>query len=474
MPPATGQTFFDKVWEEHAIAELGDGVSLLQVDRLLMHDITGGVMMRELTAAGRGADSPRQVFGIIDHAVDTSPQIRPRTGWMPIATQMIDEARRATRQLGIHLIDTDDARQGITHVVAPETGIALPGLTIVCGDSHTCTLGGIGALGWGIGTSEGTHVLATQTLAEMRPKTMRVNFLGRLPAHAGAKDMALRLIGRIGAAAGTGSAVEFAGPAVRALPVEARMTLCNMTVEFSAKYGFIAPDDLVFDYLHGREFAPIGSEWDRAVAHWRNLGSDADARFDTEVDIDVSDLEPQVTWGTSPQHVAPIDGRVPSPGDIADPVERALAERALAYQRLQPGTRLQDIPIDAAYIGTCTNARLSDLRAAAAFLAGRKVADGVLAICVPGSSAIKRDAEAEGLHHVFIEAGFEWHEAGCGMCGSGRGRFEDIRVVSTSNRNFENRQGPRTRTHLASPLTVAASAVTGRLTDVRRLLHGNG
>jgi 3-isopropylmalate/(R)-2-methylmalate dehydratase large subunit len=387
-----------------------------------------------------------------------------------MAVQVIGAARQLSRELGITLVDVDDPRQGITHVIAPELGLALPGLTMVCGDSHTCTLGGVGALGWGIGTSEGTHVLATQTLVEARPRTMRVRFDGMLPPGVTAKDMVLALIGRLGAAGGQGFAVEFAGPAVRALPVEARLTLCNMAVEFSAKYGFVPADDSTFDFLHGRAFAPRDAAWDRAVAHWRSLATDADAVFDAEVVVDAGALEPTVTWGTSPQHVVAVSGPVPDPADLPDAASRALAERALAYQQLRPGMRLTEVPIDVAYLGTCTNARLSDLRLAADFLRGRAVAAGVTAICVPGSAAVKRQAEAEGLHRVFTAAGFEWHDPGCGMCGSGRGRFEDVRVISTSNRNFENRQGRRTRTHLASPLTVVASAVAGRIADVRAMV----
>lgn len=461
-----GKTFFDKVWDEHVITDFGDGTALLQVDRLLLHDVTGSVVMRELGAGGHAPAAPSQVFGVIDHLLVTQPQAAPRTGWTPVAAQMIGEARQLAQGLGIRMIDVQDPRQGITHVIAPELGLALPGLTIVCGDSHTCTLGGIGAIGWGIGTSEGAHVMATQALVESKPKRMRVRFEGQLPPAVSAKDLILHLIGRIGAGGGAGYAIEFAGGAVRALDVEARLTLCNMAVECSAKYGFVAPDDQVFEFLRGRELAPAGDAWDRAVAHWRSLASDADAVFDRELAIDVAALEPQVTWGTSPQHVAGVAGRIPALEAMDD---AAFAERALAYQQLQPGTRLADVRIDVAYIGTCTNARISDLRLAAAFLRGRKVAPHVTAICIPGSAAVKRQAEAEGLDQVFQAAGFEWHEPGCGMCGSGRGRLEDVRAISTSNRNFENRQGRRTRTHLASPLTVAASAVAGHIADVRTM-----
>jgi 3-isopropylmalate/(R)-2-methylmalate dehydratase large subunit len=463
----TPKTFFDKVWDAHAIADLGDGAWLLQADRLLLHDVTGSVVMRELIAGGHSPASPGQVFGMIDHLLVTKPQPAPRDGWTPVAVQMIGEARHLAGQLGIELIDIEDPRQGITHVVAPELGIALPGLTIVCGDSHTCTLGGLGAVGWGIGTSEGTHVLATQTIVVDRPKQMRVTFEGRLGECVSAKDMILALIGEIGAGGGAGHAIEFAGDAVRALSVEERLTLCNMAVECSARFGFVAPDDKVFDYLHGKPYAPKGPDWDRALQSWRSLKTDDGAGFDREVRISVDTLEPQVTWGTSPEHVAGVRAAIPDPALAVSQNARHHAESALAYQRLAPGTPLASVPIDVAYIGTCTNARLSDLRTAAAYLQGRKVAQHVTAICVPGSAEVKRQAEAEGLDQVFRDAGFEWHEPGCGMCGSGRGRLEDVRVISTSNRNFENRQGKRTRTHLASPLTVAASAVAGHIADPR-------
>jgi 3-isopropylmalate/(R)-2-methylmalate dehydratase large subunit len=460
-------TFFEKVWREHAIADLGDGAFLLQADRLMLHDVSGSVMMRTLIEQGHAPDSRSQVFAIIDHLLVTKPQAARRDGWTPIAAQMIGETRHLAGQLGLELIDVEDPRQGITHVIAPELAIALPGLTVLCGDSHTCTLGGLGALAWGIGTSEGVHVMATQTIVETMPKLMRVTFDGQLGPGVSAKDMILRLIGEIGVAGGTGCAIEFAGEAVRALPVEARLTLCNMSVECSAKWGFIAPDDKVFDFLCGRAYAPRGAAWDEAVAHWRTLATDEGAHFDREVRIDVTTLEPQVTWGTSPQHVAAVNSRVPSPASMGDAPSRALAQAALDYQQLEPGLPLDSVRIDVAYIGTCTNARLSDLRLAAEFLRGRKVAPHVAALCVPGSATVKRDAEAEGLDVVFRDAGFEWHDPGCGMCGSGRGRFENVRVVSTSNRNFENRQGKRTRTHLASPLTVAACAVAGRIADPR-------
>jgi 3-isopropylmalate/(R)-2-methylmalate dehydratase large subunit len=465
-------TYFDKIWEAHFIKAFDSREHLLQIDRLMLHEAMGTVAMRELLQENRQVASPAQVFSLIDHAVQTKPGIGRRKGWNEVGTQLIDESRLSSRRLGLHFIDVDDPRQGIAHVVAPELGIALPGLTIVCPDSHTCTLGGLGALAWGIGASECKHVLATQVLMQSRPRTMRVNFHGAVPPHVYAKDMILHLISRVGANGGNGHAVQFAGEAIAAMPVEARMTLCNMAIEFSAKYGFVAPDDATFEYLHGREFAPKGQAWDTAVAHWRELARDDGARFDREVDIDCSSLEPQVSWGTSPQHVIPVTGRIPSPADYADSGERAWVERALRYQGLEPGTLARDIPIDAAYIGSCTNARLSDLREAAAVLRGGKVAPGVTAICVPGSTQVKRDAEAEGLDRVFLEAGFEWHDSGCGLCAQGKDRFKGERIMSTTNRNFENRQGLGSRTHLASPATVAASALTGRMTSVRQLRSG--
>jgi 3-isopropylmalate/(R)-2-methylmalate dehydratase large subunit len=471
MASKAARTFFDKVWSDHFITDLGDDTHLLQIDRLFLHELSGSVTLRELAESGRKPDSPQQVFAVIDHVVSTRPGRGPDDGRNATASEMIRQTRRAVGELGIRFFDVGDPRQGIVHVVSPELGIALPGVTLVCGDSHTCTVGGIGALAWGIGSTEGIHVLATGTLQQVKPRTMCVRFEGKLQAAVTAKDLILALIGRVGANGGIGFAVEFAGPVVRAMSIEQRLTLCNMAIELSAKYGFVPPDDTTYEYLAGREFAPQGEDWDRALAYWRTLPSDADAGFDRELAIDCSAIEPQVTWGTSPQHVVGIGGSIPAPGDFADPGARTLVERALDYQRLQPGTRIAGTPVDVAYIGACTNARLSDLRAAASVLRGRKVAPGVLAICVPGSSQVKAAAEAEGLHRVFLDAGFEWHESGCAMCGNGGAdRLQNLRVISTTNRNFEGRQGPRTRTHLASPVTVAASALAGAIADPRPLV----
>ena len=457
------ETFFEKVWRDHVIADLGDGMALLQIDRLFLHELSGSVAMRQLEASGRDPASPEQVFAVIDHVVDTQPGRHIDQSPAANGAAMIQSARRGAKKYGFTFFDVDDPRQGIVHVVSPERGIALPGLTLVCGDSHTCTVGGIGALAWGIGATEGEHVLATQTLAQAKPKTMRVTFTGSLKPGVYPKDMILALIGQIGANGGIGYAVEFAGPAIAALPIEGRLTICNMAIEFSAKYGFVPPDAVTLAYLKGRDFAPKGADWDRAAAYWQSLASDPGAVFDKEVSVDCDAIAPQVTWGTSPQQVSGIDGRVPEvPGE---------AQAALTYMQLAPGQPLAGIPIEAAYIGSCTNARLSDLRAAAAILRGRKVQPGIQAICVPGSMAVKRAAEAEGLDAIFRDAGFEWHDSGCALCGHmGNDRLTDRRVISTTNRNFEGRQGPRTRTHLASPATVAASAIEGRIADARKYL----
>jgi 3-isopropylmalate/(R)-2-methylmalate dehydratase large subunit len=371
------------------------------------------------------------------------------------------------------MFDVDEPGQGIVHVIGPELGLSLPGCLIVCGDSHTCTHGGLGALAFGIGSSELTHVLATQALIQRRPKTMRAQFEGRLPPGVTAKDLILALIGRIGAAAGTGYAVEYAGSAIRGLPVEGRLTICNLSVELGAKMGLIAPDEKTFEYLRGRPYAPQGAMWEQAVAAWRKLPSDPDAVFDREVVIDVEKIIPQVTWGISPEHVIGVDGRVPDPGEVADPARRAAIETALDYMGLVPGAPIAGTPVDWVFIGSCTNSRLSDLRAAAEIARGRKVAPGVRAWVVPGSETVKRDAVAEGLDKVFTDAGFEWREPGCSMCLAANGETvaPGQRSVSTSNRNFVGRQGPRARTHLASPASAAAAAIAGAIADVRTMGH---
>jgi len=465
-----GRTIIDKLWAEHTVADLGDGASLLYIDRVFLHERTGSVALKGLEAAGRPVRNPEQVFCTMDHIVDTTPGRTDDTR-MPGGREFITSTRASARAAGIHLFDLGDDRQGIVHVVSPEQGIALPGVTLVCPDSHTCTLGGLGALAWGIGSTEGEHALATKTLAVRKPRLMRIRFEGKLSPRVYAKDLILHLISRFGASGGAGYAIEFDGSAIRSLPVEARLTLCNMAVEFGAWTGIISPDEVTYDYVRGRPFAPTPAQWDQAVAYWRTLPTDSDASFDKEVEIDCSGLAPQVTWGTSPQHGGGIDSLVPDPASERDVHRRQSAERALQYMGLAPGTPLQGLPIGAAFIGSCTNSRISDLREAASVLRGRHVAAGVKAICVPGSTQVKKAAEAEGLDRVFREAGFEWRESGCSMCfyAGGESFGLEERVVTSTNRNFENRQGPRTRSHLASPATVAASAIVGALADVRKL-----
>jgi 3-isopropylmalate/(R)-2-methylmalate dehydratase large subunit len=466
------ETIIDKLWSEHLVADLGDGSSLLYIDRIFLHERTGSLALKSLEAAGRQVRNPEQVFCTMDHIVDTTPG-RTDTTRVPGGREFITTTRKAALAAGINLFDLGDERQGIVHVVSPEQGIALPGVTLVCPDSHTGTVGGLGALAWGIGSTEAEHALATKTLVVRKPANMRVCFEGELGYGVTAKDMILRLIGEHTAAGGVGYAIEFAGPTVRSLPMEARLTLCNMAVEFGAWTGIIAPDETTFDYVNGRRYAPTGRAWEQAIDHWKTVASDADVEFDREIGIDCTQIVPQVTWGTSPQHETGIDQHVPDPAEESDPNKRLSMERALEYMDLQPGTALEGIPIDGAFIGSCTNSRLSDLRNAASILKGRKVADGVTAICVPGSSQVKQAAEAESLDQVFTDAGFEWRESGCSMCFFAGGESFGLkqRVVTSTNRNFENRQGPRTRSHLASPATVAASAVMGQLADVRKLNH---
>jgi 3-isopropylmalate/(R)-2-methylmalate dehydratase large subunit len=465
---AKPETFFSKVWRDHEITLLGEDLALLQIDRLILHELSGSQALRALTEGGREPDSRGQVFTVIEHLISTRPGRGPNESVSISGPAMIDGTRKASKHYGFHFIDYNDSRQGIAHVVAPELGIALPGTTLVCCDSHTCTVGGIGALAWGIGASEAEHVLATQTLAQPKPKTMRISFDGHLPDGVYAKDLILALIGKIGANGGIGYAVEFAGPVIRKMPIEGRLTLCNMAIEFSAKFGFVPPDEITIEYLSGREFVPSGDAWESAVSYWLSLRTDADALFDAEVHIDCSQLTPQVTWGNSPQHVSSINAKVPDPSLETDMQARDAAEQALTYMHLKAGMPILGIPIDIAYIGSCTNARLSDLRIAAAVIKGLKVKSGVQAICIPGSTGVKNAAEAEGLDKIFIDAGFEWHASACGFCGHiGDDRFADLRVISTTNRNFKGRQGPNTRTHLASPATVAASAIAGCIASAK-------
>lgn len=463
------RTLFDKLWDAHVVRDLGGGVALIAIDRIFLHERTGSVALKSLRDSGRTLLDPSRVFCTMDHIVDTLPG-RGDSTLMPGGTQFILETRQAAREAGIRLFDVRDPLQGIVHVISPELGIVLPGATVVCPDSHTCTQGALGAFAWGIGSTEAEHALATGTLRMSRPRTLRVNFEGVLPPGVTAKDMALALINAHGSVGGNGYAVEFAGSAVRALDIEARLTLCNMATEFSAVTGFIAPDEKTFEYLKGRDCAPQGALWDQALEQWRTLCSDEGAQFDREITLNVGKLAPMVTWGTSPQQTMPVTGRVPDAGAAGSSAEAHA--RALSYMGLEVGQALAELPIGAAFLGSCTNSRISDLRRAAAILRGRRVANGVRAICVPGSMSVKRQAEAEGLDVVFRDAGFEWREAGCSMCffAGGESFGHRQRVISSTNRNFESRQGPETRTHIASPEVVAASAVTGHITDPRSLM----
>ena len=465
-----GRTLIQKLWDAHTVADLGDDATLLYMDRVFLHERTGSVSLKGLEAAGRKVRNPEQVFCTMDHIVDTLPG-RGDDTIMPSGKDFITTTRDAANAAGITLFDIGDDRQGIVHVVSAEQGITLPGLTQVCPDSHTCTLGALGALAWGIGSTEGEHALATKTLAVNKPKSMRVSFDGTLGFGVTAKDMILHLIGEYTAAGGVGHAIEFTGSAIRALPQENRFTVCNMAVEFAAFTGVIPPDDTTIEYVNGRPYAPTGKTWDAALEYWKTLQADDDAAYDKDIAIDCADIVPKVTWGTSPGHSGEIGGVVPSPSEAPDANARSSWERALEYMDLRPGQPIEGVPIDAAFIGSCTNSRLSDLREVVKVVQGRRVADGVKAIVVPGSTQVKLAAQAEGIDKALVEAGFEWRESGCSMCfyAGGESFGEQERVISSTNRNFENRQGPKTRTHLASPTTVAASAIAGKIADVRKL-----
>jgi 3-isopropylmalate/(R)-2-methylmalate dehydratase large subunit len=464
------KTLLDKIWDLHRIQSLGEAIDLILVDRVFLHERTGSVALRSLQTAGRTIAAPRQAFCTMDHVVDTFPGRTDKTA-MPTGSAFISATRQAARQAGITLFDLGDPRQGIVHVISPEQGIVLPGATVVCPDSHTATQGAMGALAWGVGSTEAEHALATSALRVSRPRTMLIDVAGRLAPSVTAKDLALHILARLSAFGARGHVIEYAGEAVRALPLDGRLTLCNMAAELSAFTAIIAPDEVVIEYLKGRPYAPKDDVWEAALAHWRNLASDPDARFDAVHSFEAAQVAPMVTWGTNPQQGGPIDGRVPSFDAVAGRDSREAYERALAYMDLRPGQQFAELAIDAAFIGSCTNSRMDDLRRAASILRGRKVAAGVKAVCVPGSSAVKRQAEAEGLHEVFRSAGFEWRESGCSMCffSGGESFAPHARVVTSTNRNFESRQGPQTRSHLASPETVAASAIAGCLADPRRV-----
>ncbi len=460
-------TLLDKIWAAHAIVVRPDGATLLSIDRHLVHDGSSNAF-RTLKERGLSVRRPDRTFATPDHYVPTLG--RDVAGSESHRRGMIEDLDAHAAASGVTLFGLTDRRQGIVHVVGPEQGLSQPGMTIVCGDSHTATHGAIGALAFGIGASEVAHVLATQTLWQKKPKTMRITVDGKLAAGVHAKDVILAIIATISAAGATGHAIEYAGSAIRGLSIEGRLTICNMSIEAGARAGMVAPDAITFTYLEGRPYAPKGADWDKAVAYWSSLASDGDARFDREVRLDAAEIAPMVTWGTSPETAAPITARVPDPASAADATRRESMQRALAYMDLKAGTALSDIAIDRVFVGSCTNARIEDLRAAAAVADGRRAV--IPAMVVPGSGLVKAQAEAEGLDVIFKRAGFEWREAGCSMCVGMNGDLVAAgqRCASTSNRNFVGRQGKGARTHLLSPAMAAAAAVTGKLTDVRKFL----
>ena len=464
------QTLFEKVWQSHVVAEPAGEPTLVYIDLHLVHEVTSPQAFEGLRLAGRRLRRPDRHLATVDHNVPTTSAQDRLVIADAIASRQVEALRRNCAEFGIEFFDVQDRDQGIVHMIGPELGATKPGMTIVCGDSHTSTHGAFGALAFGIGTSEVEHVMATQTLPQAKARTFRIRVEGQLPHGVTAKDIILDIIGRIGTDGATGHVVEYAGSAIRALTMEERMTICNMSIEAGARAGMIAPDETTFAYLKGRRYSPQGAAWEAAVAYWRTLRSDDDAVFDRELTIDATQLAPSVTWGTSPGMVTRIDATVPSLSDAPSEADRKSYARALEYMDLKPGVRIEDIAIDRVFIGSCTNARISDLRAAASVLRGHHVAATVRAMVVPGSQQVKQQAEAEGLDHIFREAGFEWREPGCSMC---LGMNPDIlqpgeRCASTSNRNFEGRQGRGGRTHLLSPAMAAAAAVTGHLTDIRK------
>ena len=472
------RTLYEKIWDAHVVETRDDGTALLFIDRHLVHEVTSPQAFEALRMAGRPVRRPDLTLAVPDHNLPTTPRLAMDGTALPIAdpqsAAQLAALESNTREFGIRYIDANAPAQGIVHVVGPEQGFSLPGSTIVCGDSHTAAHGGIGALAFGIGTSEVEHVLATQTLQLKQSKTMEIAVEGALGHGVVAKDLILHIIGVLGTAGGTGHVMEYRGPVFDAMSVEGRLTICNMSIEAGARAGLIAPDETTFAYFKGRPMAPTGAQWERAVAWWRSLATDPGAQFDASVRIDAASVEPTVTWGTSPEDVAPIGGVVPDPQSFAEPSKRQAAQKSLDYMGLSAGERLSDVSVQNIFIGSCTNSRIEDLRSAADILRGRHKADGVTwAIVVPGSGLVRHQAEAEGLDRVFTEAGFEWREPGCSAC---LGMNPDKvppgeRCASTSNRNFVGRQGPGARTHLMSPAMAAAAAVTGRLTDVRELMR---
>lgn len=463
------RTLFQKIWDDHVIHTDESGTSLIAIDRHLVHEVTSPQAFEGLRLAGRPVPRPDATLAVVDHNVPTTD----RSGGITNEESRIqlEALTKNCTDFGIQLFDIFDSRQGIVHIIGPEQGFTQPGMTIVCGDSHTSTHGAFGALAFGIGTSEVEHVLATQTLIQKPAKSMRITVNGELPLGVTAKDMIMAIIGHIGTAGGTGYVLEYAGEAVRNLSMEGRMTMCNMSIEGGARAGMVAPDETTFEYVKGRPMAPKRDLWDKAVAYWKTLPSDEGAVYDKEVVLDASTFEPFVTWGTTPEDVVPISGVVPSPDDFSDANKKASVARMLDYMGLKTGTKMTDIPIDVVFIGSCTNGRIEDLREVAKVAEGKKVADGVQAMIVPGSGLVKAQAEEEGIADILIGAGFEWREPGCSMClGMNPDQLKpEQRCASTSNRNFEGRQGKGGRTHLLSPAMAAAAAITGKLTDVREL-----
>jgi 3-isopropylmalate/(R)-2-methylmalate dehydratase large subunit len=473
-------TLYEKIWADHVVERRDDGTCLIYIDRHLVHEVTSPQAFAGLRAEGRPVRRPDLTLAVPDHNLPTTPRVDAQGRALPIADPasagQLAALRTNVAEFGVPYIDALDARQGIVHVVGPEQGFTLPGTTLVCGDSHTSAHGALGALAFGIGTSEVEHVLATQTLLLAQSKTLEVRVDGALGYGVSPKDVVLAIIGKIGAAGGTGYVIEFTGEVMRAMSVEGRLTVSNMSIEGGARSGLIAPDESTFAYLKGRPLAPKNEDWDKAVAYWRTLPTDPGAQYDKTVRLDASDIAPSLTWGTSPEDVVPITGVIPEPESFADPSKRVAAQKSLDYMGLAAGTAMQDIAIEHVFIGSCTNSRIEDLRAAAAVVKGRHVADRIRqALVVPGSGLVKRQAEAEGLDRIFTEAGFEWREPGCSMCLAMNPDKvpSNQRCASTSNRNFVGRQGPGARTHLLSPAMAAAAAITGRLTDVRELMSAD-
>ncbi len=465
-PPAT---LFDKLWDRHVVRDLGEGWALLHIDRHLLHDLSGPPALLDLRKKGLAVRNPELVFATPDHAMSSAPG---RTGQtFPPGARLWAGLKMLAGEAGIRLFDLGQDGQGIVHVMGPELGLTLPGMTLICGDSHTCTNGALGALAFGVGQSESAHALATQTLRQRKPRRMRIRLEGKPGQGVAPKDLILHVIGQLGAAAGVEHAIEYAGAAVRAMGIEGRLTICNLSVELGAKSGMVAPDDTTFAYVQGRPFAPTSAQFDAAVADWRSLATDDEAAFDRDVAIDISDVAPTITWGTSPEHTMPVDGLVPDPDASPDPAVRQTRRAALDYMGLEPGRKLAGARVDVVFIGSCANSRITDLRDAAALARNRHVAEGVTAWVVPGSVGVQRQAEREGLDRVFRDAGFQWREPGCSMCVAANGEQvpPGARAVSTSNRNFVGRQGPGARTHLASPAMAVAAAVTGTIADVRKI-----